>query len=771
MPEKIISVQIKITGVVQGVGFRPFIYSLARKFELLGWVQNTSSGVDIEVEGEEKNINIFVEGIKFDAPILAKVEDIEVKEVSNKGFQGFVILESKIIPSAFQPVSPDVAICQDCQDELFDPSDRRYRYPFINCTNCGPRFTIIHDIPYDRPKTSMAIFEMCSECATEYKDPVNRRFHAQPIACPKCGPDVWLEIRNHNKAGTKYIITQKGGDAILHSRELLKEGKILAIKGLGGFHLACDGKNSIAVTELRRRKLRIDKPFAVMMDCIETVEKYCFLDSEERKLLTSPAHPIVLLKLNSSEEISTDIAPGQNSIGVMLPYTPLHALLLQKATGFPDVLVMTSGNISEEPICTDNDDAREHLRNLADAFLMHNREIHIRTDDSVMRIVKDKTYPIRRSRGYAPYPVKLPWNVLPILGTGAELKNTFCVTNENFAFLSHHIGDLQNYQTLKSFEDGIGHFERMYRVKPAVIACDMHPDYLCSRYAHERASREIIPVMEIQHHHAHVASVMAEKGMDSTRQVLGIAFDGTGYGDDGAIWGGEFLIANYSGYQRVAHLAYFPLAGGDVSIRRPSRTALSLMYSLGIDWGDGGLPTHNDICAKDRTLLFNQLEKRINTPMTSSIGRLFDAVAALSGVRQKVNYEAQAAIELEALVDNDEKGYYEFEYNDGKINPKPMIENIISDYYSKVPVTKISAKFHNGLAVMVSEVSNQIREKYGVTHVVLSGGVWQNINLLNKTTRYLEENKFVTHIHQLVPTNDAGISLGQAAITAYRSIQ
>ncbi|MCX6065960.1 MAG: carbamoyltransferase HypF, partial [Chloroflexi bacterium] len=683
-------------------------------------------------------------------------------------------LNSESIPSAFQPISPDVAVCADCLHEMHNPKDRRYRYPFINCTNCGPRFTIIQDIPYDRPKTTMAAFEMCPACAAEYQDPTNRRFHAQPIACQDCGPKVWLEQYRQTDKGSLTSLMQIGEEGIQRARKLLIEGKIVAVKGLGGFHLVCNAKNPLAVAELRRRKLRVDKPFAVMMPDCETVKRHCHLNETERALLESPAHPIVLLRRRSLSVIDGNVAPGQRTVGVMLPYTPLHFLLLEKEKGFPEVLVMTSGNLAEEPICTDNVEARERLADLADAFLMHDRDIHIRTDDSVVRVLPGANkkgpayiYPIRRSRGYAPFPVRLPWAVPPLLAAGGELKNAFCITNADYAFLSHHIGDLENYETLKSFETGVTHFEQLFRVRPEAIACDLHPNYLATRYAVERAERENLPLFNIQHHHAHIASVMAEHGLDGLRPVIGVAFDGTGYGDDGAIWGGEFLVADYSGYRRAAHLKYFPLPGGDVSTRRPARTALNLLYALGLDWDDA-LATHKDLCYDDRTALRAQLEYKINAPLTSSMGRLFDAASALAGVRQQVNYEAQAAIEFEALADPEEKGFYPFTYADGQIDPTLAFENLVADVLARVAVGKISSRFHTGLARMVMDVCHRISDEQDISEIVLSGGVWQNVTLLGKTVALLEKDGFSVYIHREVPANDGGLALGQVAIAGYQ---
>ena len=894
---------IHITGVVQGVGFRPFVYGLATRFALKGWVKNTSAGVDIEVDGDADVLDAFAKALRDEAPPLSRIDDFTATRVNWAGFRSFDIRHSEAVEGAFQPISPDFSICDDCLRELFDPADHRYRYPFINCTNCGPRFTIIKDIPYDRPKTTMADFPLCEICAEEYQDPLNRRFHAQPVACADCGPHIWFEEKDasgklQEASGTHHtslVTRHSSDDAIAQTQKRLLAGEILAIKGLGGFHLACDATNADAVKELRKRKLRVDKPFALMMPDLETVEEHCFVNSAERKLLESNARPIVLLQRKPEATIAKEVAPNQNSIGVMLPYTPLHYLLfaeVPRSKGFspsqngrlksslrgeddaeagviasetkqsPSVnakiasspkdaprndkihhssfiippLVMTSGNLSEEPIAYTNESARERLASLADAFLMHNRDIHVRCDDSVIRVIRDQglgnqedqspnsqsliPYPLRRSRGYAPFPVKLPWNAPPILATGAELKNTFCITNQNYAFMSHHIGDLSNFETLQSFEQGIKHFEQLFRVKPEAIAHDLHPNYLSTRYALERAERENllatdctdftdknegnpresvksvadlsslgIKTFPIQHHHAHIASVMAENGLDGSEKVIGVAFDGTGYGDDGHIWGGEFLIADYGGYERAANLPYFPLAGGDAATKRPSRTALGLLWELGIDWDENLAPVQ-DLCSEERMVLRIQLERKLNTPMTSSMGRFFDAVSALAGVRQKVNYEAQAAIEFEALAlsgglssltvspsdvskpvveeNNADVGYYDFGGTQAQIQVRSGILSLIKDLENEIPIPIISAKFHNGISQMVVETCIALREKSGLNTVALSGGVWQNIFLLRCTINTLREHNFEILIHRQVPANDGGLALGQVAITAWK---
>jgi len=511
--------RLHITGIVQGVGFRPFVYGLATRYDLNGWVRNSSAGVDIEVDGTQETLDKFIGALKTGLPPLARVDTFQVDFEAPGLFTTFEIIQSEAVAGAFQPISPDVSICPDCLRELFDPTNRRYRYPFINCTNCGPRFTIITDIPYDRPNTTMAPFEMCSDCAAEYQDPLDRRFHAQPVACPVCGPKVWLEIIVQGTEGKQQ---KQGDDAILDARQLLAEGKILAVKGLGGFHLACDATNAEAVDELRRRKLRVDKPFALMMPDLTTVEQHCIISPQERKLLESRQRPIVLMEWKPNSPIAAGIAPGQHNLGVMLPYTPLHYLLLHGDDLPFHALVMTSGNLSEEPIATDNNEAHERLSILADAFLMHDRDIHIRCDDSVVREFEKKIYYLRRSRGYAPDSLELPFDVPPILATGPDLKNTFCLARDRYAFLSHHIGDMENYETLRSFEDGITHFERLFRIHPEAIAYDLHPNYLSTRYALERAQSENLPTCGVQHHHAHIAACMADNGLIGDCQVIGV---------------------------------------------------------------------------------------------------------------------------------------------------------------------------------------------------------------------------------------------------------
>ncbi len=769
---------IRITGIVQGVGFRPFVYKLATQQKLLGWVKNTSAGVEIVVEGPEEVIDLFVDQINREAPPLARIDRVEVHPVDVNHFTKFEIIESQDINSAFIPISPDISICQDCLSELFDPRDRRYLYPFINCTNCGPRFTIIKTIPYDRPNTTMSAFALCKDCAAEYHNPENRRFHAQPVACPRCGPHLSLVIDG------KEQFFESDRNVLQAVQRMLTDGLVLAIKGIGGFHLACDALNYQAVEKLRIRKRRIDKPFALMMPDIETIQRHCLVTQAELNLLSSKERPIVLLTKQPTSAIVPNTAPNQNTLGVMLPYSPLHYLLFynfdrQIYGEYPfEALILTSGNYSEEPIATDNEEALIQLKELADAFLVHNRPIHIRCDDSVVRAItpsvdNPQPYPIRRSRGYAPNPIRLPWKIAQILGVGAELKNTFCLSRDGYAFVSQHIGDLENYETYRSFEDGVEHYQKLFRIQPELIAYDKHPNYLSTRYALDRAKEENLPIYAVQHHHAHIASCLAENCWSSQDEVIGVSFDGTGYGDDGCIWGGEFLIASYRQYQRAAHLQYFPLPGGDRSIRFPARIALAYLHHIGFEWSPS-LPPVQALCADERQMLISQMQHHINLVNTSSMGRLFDLVAALIGIRQGINYEAQAAIELEAIAAEDADLTYPIEllFANGssgyplQINAKPMIISIINDLLAGIPVSILSSRFHRTIAELVVQVCKLLREEWQINHVALSGGVWQNITLLQQAYRLLTGAGFNVLIHKEIPANDGGISLGQVMIAS-----
>ena len=766
---------IRITGVVQGVGFRPFVYNLAVGLNVRGWVLNSSSGVEIAAIGSNGVLETFVDRLVSDAPPLARIDDVSVNDIAPSSVElpiseGFAIRHSEAKPGDFQPISPDIAVCDDCLCEMFDPCDRRYRYPFINCTNCGPRFTIIQDIPYDRPQTTMAPFKMCPACQAEYQDPTNRRFHAQPNACPVCGPHVWLVLGSGGRAQSRK------DDAVRRTRDLLQSGAIVAVKGLGGFHLACDATNAEAVETLRTCKGRVDKPFALMAFDLEAVQECCHVTSTERELLTSRERPIVLLRERENSPIAPAVAPGNQDLGMMLPYTPLHYLLLDPRNDFPPALVMTSGNYSEEPIATGNEEALERLTPLADAFLLHDREIHARCDDSVTRVFGGEELPIRRSRGYAPYPVHLPFAVNQVLAVGGELKNAFCLTRDRYAFLSQHIGDMENYETLRFFEQMVDQLARTFRVAPAVVGCDLHPGYLSSKYAQRLVSGAVgdlgidpsdLKLIEIQHHHAQVASCMAEHGLAGERPIIGVAFDGTGYGTDGAIWGAEFLIMDYASFRRAAHLKYVPLPGGDAAINRPYRIALAHLWAAGEAWDDT-LPPVRAASEEEQRILTQQLERRVNTVNTSSGGRLFDAVSSLVGVRQEINYEAQAAIELETLVDPEIREAYRFDVA-AEIDAAPVIRAVVADVKAGVPPTVIASRFHQGVAEMIGDVCVHLREETGLNEVALSGGVFQNVTLLGRVLPILRANGFIIYTHHLVPPNDGGLALGQAVIAAVRS--
>lgn len=746
--------RISVRGIVQGVGFRPFVYQLAARHSLRGWVCNTSGDVRIEVEGEAKDIDAFISSLKTKAPPQSHIESFEVTAGEPEGFQTFEIRESVAEAGEYQLVSPDIATCEDCRKEIFDPADRRYRYPFTNCTNCGPRFTIITDIPYDRPKTTMRKFTMCPECQREYDNPLDRRFHAQPNACPVCGPKLELLDAQGN--------TVSGDDIIRETSELLKNGWIIAVKGLGGFLLACDATDEAAVNRLRERKNRPAKPFAVMLASIDEVNRHCTVSQQEIDLLQSPGSPIVLVPWVKETGIAEAVAPDLAYLGVMLPYTPLHRLLLAE-TGLP--LVMTSGNLSEEPIAKDNDEAVRRLNGIADYFLVHDRNIYSRYDDSVMTVDRGEPRYVRRARGSAPYPIKLPAPAKQVLACGAEEKNTFCLTRDGYAFVSQHIGDMENLETLEHFTDTIELYKKLFRIEPELIAGDMHPEYLPTKYAREQTDKTGLPFIPVQHHHAHIASCMADNGVSD--RVIGVAFDGTGYGTDGHIWGGEFLLADYSGFTRAAHLEYLPLPGGAQAIRKPYRAALGYLAALGIDYR---LAFLNDIRDEEKTVILNQTERGINTPLTSSMGRLFDVVAAITGVRGVIQYEAQAAIDLETVAAGapGETGTYPFtaDTTDGitVIRVRDLLTAIIDDLQAGVSLAVIAARFHETTALMITSLCQSISTQTGLTGVALSGGVFQNRLLTAKAVQKLESAGFTVYTHRQVPCNDGGISLGQAVI-------
>ena len=744
-----------LEGVVQGVGFRPFIYGLALRHGLKGWVNNSSAGVHIEVEGEKGAIVNFTRELPQQAPPRARIESSRYEDLEAAGFPSFEIRESLEEAGRYQLISPDIATCPACQTELFDPQDRRHRYPFTNCTNCGPRFTIIEDIPYDRPKTTMAAFRMCPDCQREYEDPADRRFHAQPNACPRCGPKLEL-CGDGGKA-------PEVPDPISSAIGLLKEGKILAIKGLGGFLLACDAGDPEAVARLRQRKIRPDKPLAVMLRDLPAVKDHCLVAEKEEMLLCSPESPIVLLRWKKSSCLAKAVAPRQKYLGIMLPYTQLHHLLL-KESGM--ALVMTSGNLSEEPIAKDNGEAFSRLHGIADAFLVHDRDIYVQYDDSVTAVVNDQPTILRRARGYAPFPIRLPFSLKPILACGAELKNTFCLTRDEYAFVSQHIGDMENLETLNHFQRTVDLYQKLFRIQPEIVAYDLHPEYLSTKYARRLSGQKI----GVQHHFAHMASCLAENG--ERGPVIALAFYGLGYGPDGALWGGEFLVGDYRSFERRAYFQYVPMPGGAAAIQNPWRMALSYLYTF---LGREGLMRHLPIFAQAREekvrVILQQIDQKINSPLTSSCGRLFDAVSALLELCLSVSYEGQAVVELEMIASPGERGTYEFfvEEEEGKeiIRLKPMIEGLLRDIEKGTAHPVISGKFHNTLVKIGLSVCQRIKRQGGPKKVALTGGVFQNRLFSEKMRAALEKAGFAVLLHRRVPCNDGGLSLGQAVIANF----
>jgi hydrogenase maturation protein HypF len=752
--------RITVRGVVQGVGFRPFVYTAAAALGLAGSVRNDSSGAIIEIEGSDDDIGEFLDRLRCQPPPLAIIESIDSQKIPPIGGTGFAIADTSRTDGGRTLASPDVAMCDDCAAELRDPANRRFRHPFVNCTNCGPRFTIIGSLPYDRPSTTMAAFQMCPQCAREYADPADRRFHAQPICCPGCGPTM----RYRRPDGE--ILT--GESALASARELLRSGGVLAVKGIGGYHLACDAYNEATVAELRTRKRRGDKPFAVMVPDLDTARAIAVLDGVAARVLSGSQRPIVLLPRLAGTGIAEAVAPRNPDLGIMLAYTPLHVLLfgLPGDVPGPQVLVMTSGNLGGEPICFADDDAIERLSRLADGWLMHNRDILVPCDDSVVRVLDGSELPIRRSRGYAPLPVALPVAVPPTLAVGADLKNTMAVADGKYAWLSQHIGDMDDMATLSAFDAAQRHLRALTGVSPNVLVADAHPRYRSADWANRNAGER--PVRTVQHHHAHIAAVMAEHGCDGSEQVIGFAFDGTGYGPDGAVWGGEVLLADYKGYRRLAQLKYAPLAGGDVSVLRPYRMALAHLWAAGIDWAPD-LPPVAACPAAERRVLARQLETGLGCAPTSSMGRLFDAVSALAGVRQEVAYEAQAAIELEGLSRGVDVGaaQYAFDVAGGDptiIDPAPVVCAIVRDYRCGAPAAVIGARFHSAVAALIVELAEQAREATAVGTIALSGGVFQNALLLQQALNLLRVRGFDVITHRRVPPNDGGIALGQLLV-------
>ncbi|MDH6193483.1 hydrogenase maturation protein HypF [Mycobacterium frederiksbergense] len=750
--------RIGVHGVVQGVGFRPFVYTTAAALGLTGCVRNDSSGALIEIEGETGALDTFLHRLRSDPPPLAVIESIDAEPIPVSGGTGFTIADTSRVGGGRTLASPDVAMCRECTAEQRDPTNRRYRHAFINCTNCGPRFTIIASLPYDRDATTMARFAMCADCAREYGDPADRRFHAQPVCCPHCGPTLRLQ----DGAG---VLTGEAG--LRRARQLLADGAILAVKGIGGYHLACDAGNAAAVTELRRRKRRGDKPFAVMVPDLAAAHAIADVDDTAARLLCGPQRPIVLMPRLPGAPVVESVAPRNPDLGVLLAYTPLHTLLfgLPGDAPGPAVLVMTSANRSGEPICFSDDVALQRLSQIADAWLMHDREILVPCDDSVVRVADGEELAIRRSRGYAPLPVALPVAVPPTLAVGADLKNTIAVAEHKYAWLSAYIGDMDSLATLSAFERAVHHLQSLTGVEPDTLVCDAHPGYRSSDWAHRNGP--VSPVRTVQHHHAHIAAVMAEHGMDGTQQVLGFAFDGTGYGPDGTVWGGEVLLADYKGFQRVAHLAQVPMAGGDVSVLRPYRMALSHLWAAGLPW-DHNLPPVRACPDDERRALAHQLATGTGCIPTSSMGRLFDAVSALIGVRQMVAYEAQAAIELEGISRDTAPGArrYTFELTAGpapvRIAAAPVLAAIVDDLRAGVTPAVIGARFHRAVAELIIELAGDLAAP--AQPVALSGGVFQNVLLLRRTLTGLRDRGFRVITHRQVPPNDGGIALGQLLV-------
>ena len=757
---------MRVDGIVQGVGFRPFVYQLATSCDLVGHVGNDAAGVFVEVEGRRSDLVEFTDRLLTESPPLARVDRLRTEPIAPRRDEGFVIVPSQPAAGARTLVPPDVATCERCLAEVDDPADRRYRYPFTNCTNCGPRFTIICELPYDRSTTTMAGFEMCPLCAAEYEDPADRRYHAQPNACPQCGPRVAFERGDDHVTGT---------DAVLEAvHRSLAAGEIVAIKGLGGYHLACDARSDKAVGRLRVRKGRADKPFAVMAPDLAGVESVAVIAPDEADVLAGPARPIVLLHRRVDASVSTLVAPGNPLLGVMLPSTPLHHLLFARVPGAdvapPELIVLTSGNRSDEPICVDDDDARSRLADLADAFCVHDRPIEVPCDDSVVRVVGGELLPIRRSRGFAPIPVELPVEVEPVIAAGGELKNTCCVAAGRHAWVGQHVGDMENLETLDAFEASVAAFCRMYAVDPIAYATDLHPAYLTHRWALERCRGDGAPVLVgVQHHHAHVASVMAEHGLDGSERVLGFAFDGTGYGigPDGTvqIWGGEVLRADYRTAERVAHLAPMPLPGGDAGVRAPCRIAVAWLTELGLAV-DADLPAVAACDEIERTVVAQQVRRGVGCVPTTSMGRLFDVVSSLLGVRHRIDYEGQAAIELEALATTGASGACRLEFGldrcDGAavvIDQRPVLAGVIDGLRTGAATADLALAFHDAVADVIAALVGRLG---GGGTVALTGGVFQNALLTSSVRERLADASVITH--RVVPPNDGGLALGQAVI-------
>ena len=753
---------IIISGIVQGVGFRPFIYRLATEMGLYGWVRNSTSGVEIEAGGTDERLAHFIRRIRDEAPPLADITTLTHQALPDTdGEYAFTIRESGAAYGYSAQVAPDAALCNDCLRELFDPADRRYHYPFITCTNCGPRYSIITGIPYDRPNTTMAAFPLCSACQAEYHDPQNRRFHAQPLACPACGPRVSLR----DSAGSPAAAQDR---AVTTAVDLLATGAILAVKGVGGYHLAVDACNHDAVRRLRERKQRDEKPFAVMAPDLAGARSLGVIDAIDERLLTSPESPIVIVRRTPDCPVSSLVAPGNALLGLMLPYTPLHHLLMRR--GSFKALVMTSANLSDEPIAFEDDDALQRLAGIADYFLQHDRPIHIRSDDSVTRVFQGRPLLYRRARGYAPRAITLPFRTTPTLAVGAELKNTVCLVAGNQATLSQHIGDLQSDTTYDSFCHTIRHMSRLLKITPEAVACDLHPDYLSSVYACGAG----MPVVKVQHHHAHLAACMAENLLEG--DVIGIVFDGTGYGSDGTIWGGEFLVGGYGGFRRTGHFRPVRMPGGDAAVREPWRMALAFLHqAVGTAAFSLDHPIAQRLSESEQELFGAMLERGLNSPLSSSCGRLFDAVAALIGVRRSVSYDGQAAMELEALAEtSDDDGLLPFVTAPGsdtlpEVDFSPMFPALLRELRAGIFAAALARRFHATVAGASVEACCRIASETGIDRVVLSGGVFQNRLLSEMVYTALVKQGLAVFTHRLSPPNDGCIALGQAAVAGWQT--
>jgi hydrogenase maturation protein HypF len=757
---------VEVRGVVQGVGFRPFVYRLAMEEGLAGQIGNDTDGVRIEIEGAEEQVKTFLQRLRLEAPPLSRIDSVAVRDLPLTGDAEFSIVSSEVRGRVSTGIPADAATCPDCLRELLDPRDRRYRYAFLNCTNCGPRFTITRQIPYDRPQTSMAKFPMCPACQREYDDPLNRRFHAQPNACRDCGPRLWLEAADGAQIAAD--------DPVAATIDRLLAGQIMAIKGIGGFHLSVDATNPAAVMRLRERKHRYGKPLAVMVRDLEAARAVCSLTAEEESLLTTPARPIVLARRREGCTIAENIAPGIPWLGVFLPYAPLQHLLF--ADQRVRALVMTSANLSEEPIAIDNEEARTRLGAIADAFLMHDREILERCDDSVAAVVDGAPQLVRRARGFVPLGVPLPLDAPPLLAVGGHLKNVFALARGRFTYQSQHLGDLENLTGLEFFKESLAHLMRTFEIEPRTVAHDLHPGYLSTAWATEWASERGLEVIAVQHHHAHVAGCMAEHGLEGP--VIGLALDGTGYGTDGRIWGGEVLLSRLESFERFAHLEYVPMPGGEKAIREPWRMALGALQAAGFDPMSPEILSHVGATEKEVRVLARMMERGINTPLTSSLGRLFDAVAAVVLERRVVDYEAQAAIELEGIaVDepDDEYGYAmellpgDWERREpARLSAAPLWRALVDDLCAGVSKARIAARFHAGVAEGFVAAAVRARASTGVTQVALSGGCMHNRRLTRMLRAKLEAAGFEVFQHRSVSPGDGGLSYGQVVVAAAR---